>query len=127
MTINQRIRKVREATGLSQSRFSERISLSSGYYAAIELGNRNVNDRIIKLVCSEFHVSEAWLRLGYGEMLKKPSRDEEFLQIMTEIQLSDDPIIQHIIKAYWQLSDSDKLVVQRMVKNFVDELQKDKS
>lgn len=71
MTINQRIKQVRQELKLSQAKFATAISISNGYIAGIELGNRKVNERIVKLVCSVFHVSESWLKTGKGEMFEK--------------------------------------------------------
>ena len=59
-------------------KFAEAISASSGYIAGIEVGNRKVNDRIIRLICITFNVSDKWLRTGEGEMFNKsPSRMTE--------------------------------------------------
>ena len=68
MTVNQRIKEARQTIGVSQAKFAKEILVSSGYIAQIELGNRPVNDRIIKLVCSAYNVSEVWLRTGEGSM-----------------------------------------------------------
>lgn len=68
MSINQRIRMLRQELNLSQAKFAAAISISSGYIAGIELGNRRVNDRIIKLICSTYRVREEWLRTGMGDM-----------------------------------------------------------
>lgn len=68
MTINERIRQVRTTLGLSQSKFAKEISISNGYIASIELGNRRVNERLIKLICSAYNVNESWLWEGTGEM-----------------------------------------------------------
>lgn len=68
MSINERIKEVRQTLGLSQAKFAKDISISNGYIAGLELGNRKVNDRIIKLVCSQYNVSEVWLREGTGSM-----------------------------------------------------------
>lgn len=68
MTINQRIKQLRQSLGLSQARFAQAISISNGYIAGIELENRKTNDRIIKLICSAYGVSEIWLRAGEGSM-----------------------------------------------------------
>ena len=73
--INERIREIRSALELSQTKFSSIISISSGYIAGIETGRIRVNDRLIKLICHSFNVNEAWLRYGNGEM---------FLEIVTE-------------------------------------------
>jgi hypothetical protein len=53
---------------MTQVSFSRVLALSSGYLAGVELENRKVNGRIIKLLCSSFGVSEAWLQTGQGEM-----------------------------------------------------------
>ena len=71
MTINQRIKEVRLTLGLSQAKFAKAISISNGYIAGIELGNRNVNDRLIKLISIAFNVSENWLKNGEGTMFNE--------------------------------------------------------
>ena len=71
MSVNQRIKLVRQALNLSQAKFAKEISISNGYIAGIELEKRNVNDRLIKLVCITFNVSEHWLRAGNGDMFEE--------------------------------------------------------
>lgn len=71
MSVNQRIKQVRQALNLSQAKFAKEISISNGYIAGIELEKRNVNDRLIKLVCITFNVSEHWLRTGNGDMFEE--------------------------------------------------------
>lgn len=73
ITVNQRIKEVRLALGLSQAKFAKSISISNGYIAEIELGNRNVNDRIIKLISITFNIRETWLKTGEGTMFNEPS------------------------------------------------------
>lgn len=67
MTINARIKQLRKLLGLSQADFAKGISASNSFIAAIELNNRSVNERMVKLICSVFHVSRAWLVNGEGE------------------------------------------------------------
>ena len=68
MTINQRIKQIRQTVGLPQTKFAKRIAISTGYIAELELGNRQVGDRIIRLISMEFGVDEHWLRTGEGSM-----------------------------------------------------------
>jgi len=74
--INGRIREVRSVLGLSQIKFSTATALSKGYIAGVETGRIPANDRLIKLVCSSFNVSEAWLRHGEGEMFLEAMVDD---------------------------------------------------
>lgn len=71
VSIHERIREIRQALGLSQAKFAKDIS--SGYVPGLELGNRKVNDRMIKLICTQYNVNEAWLRDGTGEMFRSAS------------------------------------------------------
>lgn len=67
MTRNQRVKQVRLALGLSQPKFAEAIAISKSYMAEIELGNRTVNERMIKLISLTFQVR--------GEAEKRRGRD----------------------------------------------------
>jgi transcriptional regulator with XRE-family HTH domain len=68
MSIKNRLKQIRNSTGLSQVKFSERIAVSSSYIADMELGKKPVNERILRLICAEYGVSENWFRTGVGEM-----------------------------------------------------------
>jgi transcriptional regulator with XRE-family HTH domain len=81
-SINRRIKELRNKLGINQRDFSELISLSSGYIAGIEVNLRKVNDRLIKLIISEFGVNEDWLRFGTGEMFAKNKNDEKAARIV---------------------------------------------
>lgn len=73
MSINERVKQVRQELSLSQAKFAKALSISNGYIAGIELGYNNVNDRIVKLICFTFHVSEEWLKNGEGSMFEQES------------------------------------------------------
>ncbi|MDR0553513.1 MAG: helix-turn-helix transcriptional regulator [Treponema sp.] len=77
--MNQRIKAVRQATTpkLNQWNFGARIGLSQSQYSAIENGKVRPNDRIIKLICTEFNVNETWLRTGDGDMYNPFKSDFE--------------------------------------------------
>ncbi len=111
MTVNARIKEVRHALGLSQAKFAKKISISNGYIAGIELENRRVNDRIIKLVCSQFSVNEAWLREGVGEM---------FIG-------APDARLEHIIRAFEGLQPEFQDYVLEQVDSLIELQQKQRN
>jgi len=82
-SINQRIKELRKKLGINQRDFSLLLSLSSGYIAGIEVNLRKVNDRIIKLIISEFGVNEEWLRFGNGEIFKERKTNEKAARIVS--------------------------------------------
>ena len=68
MSINERVRLVREAAGLSQSVFSERLGIGPSAVSKLESGDNNPSAQTIRLICREFNVDYAWLTDGVGEM-----------------------------------------------------------
>jgi len=81
--VNQRIKELREKLGLNQRDFSKLLSLSGGYIGGIEAKCRRVNDRIIKLIVSEFGINEEWLRFGNGEMFAEKEGNERAARIVS--------------------------------------------
>ena len=95
--MNERIRLLRSALGLSQVKFSAIVALSGGYIAGIETGRITVNDRLIKLVCSSFRVNESWLRHGEGDMfLEEMTEDKRFNNLVNTVRALP-PKYQHFL------------------------------
>ena len=99
MTINQRIKQLRETMRLSQAKFAKPVAISSGHIASIELGNRNVPDRIIKIISFVYGASEEWIKSGEGEMFTtRPSGEKHnvILKIFDELtpENQDSAILQ---------------------------------
>ena len=68
MTVNERLALARKTLKLTQRELAEKISVTTGFIASMELGDRKVNPRIMKLVSSFFNVNLQWLETGEGEM-----------------------------------------------------------
>ena len=68
MTVNERIKHLRNHLKMSQAEFAKSIFVSNGYAADLETAKKKVNDRIIHLISLTFGVSEAWLKHGTGSM-----------------------------------------------------------
>ena len=99
-TVNDRIKQVRLALKLSQAKFCRGIPLTSGHYAEIELGNRKVNQRTIKLLSSSYGVNEGFLKTGKGAMF----------------DTSPDPKLQELIRLFRDLPPSFQDYVLREIK-----------
>jgi len=67
-SVNERLKLIRQTLKMSQAKFCGGIFLTNGHYAELELGNRRINDRTIKLICVMYGVNERYLRTGNGEM-----------------------------------------------------------
>ncbi len=115
MTIYERIREIRTDEGLSQTKFGEKIGVSRDVINNLELGRVEVKDYIKKLICSEFRIDEDWLESGEGAKTIPLTKDEEFLQIITQIQVSEDDFIKRLLRAYWNLEEPEKAAVRKLV------------
>jgi transcriptional regulator with XRE-family HTH domain len=86
--VKDRIKKVRTTINASQREFAKRIFISQTLLGAIEVGNRNVNERTIQLITTEFKVNREWLLTGKGEMFVSPPPDlqlEKLLDIFNQL------------------------------------------
>jgi len=107
--LNKRICEIRTVLELSQVKFSSIIALSSGYIGGIETGRIPVNDRLIKLVCSSFNVSEAWLRYGEGcmfcETLPGDDRFKNLVNTVKGLPLKYQDFIFNILDLLLKMKD----------------------
>lgn len=107
MTINQRVREVRNALSLSQPEFGKAIGLSQSSLTMIETGNRKVTDRTVSSICLVFNISRDWLETGEGEMFREMTADEELAFIFGKALSEDaDPRRKKLLKSIINIVDS---------------------
>jgi transcriptional regulator with XRE-family HTH domain len=95
-SISERIKAVRKALGISQRDFCGGIYLSHSFYAKIETGTRNPNERVYELISNKYKVNKNWLITGRGEMFNEPPPDVELDQLI-EIIKGLDPLFRECI------------------------------
>jgi transcriptional regulator with XRE-family HTH domain len=88
MTINERIVELRHTLKLSQRAFAEKIFVSNGYLAGIELGHNKVKERLVHLITGAFSVKRRWLLTGEGDMFNSAQEDrmKRITGVFTELQ-----------------------------------------
>lgn len=118
--MNERIKKVRLREKLSQKDFGKSLGVSRDVYANIENNRVEPKDTFVKLLCAKYHIDEDWLRFGKGNMEVKLSKDDEFLSLITEIQVSGDEFIMRLLRAYWNLDDDAKAIIRKMINDIAD-------
>lgn len=119
--MNDRIRAVRKAANLTQAEFASRIGIKPNTVTSYETGLRIPSDTVIMSICREFNVDENWLRTGEGEMFVQLSEDAEFIQILSEIEVSDDDFIKALLRSYWRLSDNEKAAIHKLIDGLLNE------
>jgi transcriptional regulator with XRE-family HTH domain len=96
--INERVIELRKALGYSQQKFSKGIELSRSCEAGIEIKRRKVNDRLVKMMCLTYGVSEDWLKTGKGQMFDT-AKDPKLERIISNFNKMD-PLLQDYVMKY---------------------------
>ena len=98
--MNERIKATRKASGLTQSKFAERIGASRDKMASYETGRVVPSDTVLKMISREFSVSFAWLKTGEGPM---------------DDPVVDDVVETKILNSYQNMPDRLRMLVDALV------------
>ncbi len=119
--MNERMKELRKALGLTLEKFGERVGVSKTAINKIENGTNNVSDRMLLSVCKEFNVNDEWLRTGEGEMFNQSDDDEELAEIVGRVLAGEDEFRKSL---YRQIGKADPIFIQ-MLKEFVEQVYND--
>ncbi|NCU30403.1 XRE family transcriptional regulator [Candidatus Saccharibacteria bacterium] len=107
--MNDRVKSLREALGLSQEAFGDKIGVTRASISNIEKGSRNMSDQTVKSICREFNVNYAWLTEGLGDMFS--DLPETLLdEVADEYNL--DTLDKELVKRYMQLPEEKRAVIK---------------
>ncbi len=110
----RKIKEIRRELGMNQMEFAKRLGMSQSTLAMIEVGRRSFNNKHIKLICSEFHVNERWLRSGIGEMFVTTCYDHEFVALFEQLLPETQELLIKIAK---ELLETQTKLTKRPCKN----------
>ncbi len=119
--MNERIKELRKALGLTQQEFADKIGVKRNSLANYETGRNTPIEAIFKSICDNYNVNEEWLRNGTGEMFINISRDDEIASFIGDVQF-EDGFKKRFISMLSKLNESDWGTIEKMV----DELPKEK-
>lgn len=123
--MKDRLKELRKALNLTQQKFADKLGVKQNTIAQYEMGRNDPSDAVIISICREFGVSENWLRYGEGEMFIPMTLDEEIASFIGSIQADIEPTFQkRFTSALAKLSPDDWKVIERFIKNMIDEREK---
>lgn len=121
--LNQRLIELRKDKKLTQAEFASKLNLSRSAVSNYEYGKTDVPDRTVKDICRVFNVNEEWLRTGVGGMYRPPmEKGNELVEMIADLVHSDDDFSKQFIIEYLKLSDDEKEVIKKIVRNVKDYL-----
>ena len=126
--MNDRIKELRKALGLSQEDFAKKLGLKSrGKIANIEFGKIEVDNDFASLICKQFNVNEKWLRTGEGNMFL-PAINEEADYVSELLEDVENPLydlIKAIMKTYLEADEKQKQVIKSFAKDLSTNIKKE--
>lgn len=122
--MNDRIKKLRQALGLSQDEFGRRLGVTRGAVTNIELNKVEPKPLFVDLICREFNVSEEWLRTGEGEMFVQKTRDEELAAFFGDVLSEDSDFKRRLLSVLSRLNEDEWVLLEQMAQKLVEEKQK---
>lgn len=126
-TVNERIKKLRQALNLSQDEFGKRLGVTRGAITNIELNKVEPKPLFVDLICREFNASENWIRTGEGEMFVEKTESEELAAFFGDL-LKDEPDFRHrLIAAMSRLTLDEWKVLEKLATEAVEGIKKDSS
>ncbi len=123
--MEERIKELRKALGLTQQEFSDKIGVKRNTIAQYESGRNAPLDAVITLICREYNVNETWLRTGKGEMFQPKSRNEQLFEFAAKVAEGDPKSIQsQLLAVMARLTDEQWEVLAQVAREFVEETKK---
>lgn len=117
--MNQRLRAFRESLHLTRAAFGARLGLSEDSINNLERGRVELKDSTIKLICSEYHISEQWLRTGKGN-----ADDTEFSIDTFAKKHGATDLELRIVKAFFSVDQDTRNVFLDQFQRFLAENEK---
>lgn len=122
--MNERIKDIQRAVGLTQVLFAKRIGISRTALQKLQSGENNPSEQTIRVICSEFGVNRVWLETGEGEMFIKRSQEDELSALLADF-FADDPAFKHrLIGALLRLDPSEWEVIEKIARQALEETKK---
>ena len=112
--MNERLKQLRDALGLSQEDFGKRIGSARNTIANYELGPRKPSKTTLKAICREFRVNYFWLT--EGELPMFSGTPESVVDEIAEDYNLDD-LDKKIIEKYLELPEDKRKAIKEYLKS----------
>ena len=124
--MNERIKEVRKARGLSQDEFGRRLGVTRGAVTNIELNKVEPKPLFVDLICREFDLNEEWLRTGAGPMFVEKSRDEDLAEFFGEVLAGDPDFLRRLLSAMSRLTEEQWAMLEEVAQRLASDIEAQK-
>lgn len=121
--MNERIRNVRKALGLTQTEFAEKLGIKQNSLANIEIGRRNASNQLVFSICREFGVNLDYLLHGEEPMFAP--KDVTALDKIEQYLTGDNPFVRAVFMELACLSDQEWEYMYKFMRKVVEDIEKE--
>lgn len=121
--MNERIRNIRKALGLTQTEFAEKLGIKQNSLANIEIGRRNASNPLVLCICREFGVNLDYLLHGEEPMFAP--RDVTALEKIDQYLTGDNPFVRAVFVELANLSEKEWEVLYKFMRKVVEGTKKE--
>ena len=122
--VGKRVKAIRLDRKLNQTEFGKPLSVSQNYLSSMESGEKPFTDKIIKLICLIYGVSEDWLRTGQGSRYVEIDEDDKYSKAFSAASMEEDEFAKALLIEYMDLSKDDREVVKKMILRISERIKK---
>lgn len=116
LDIPNRIKELRKALNLSQTKFGEKLGVSKSVVVNLELERVELKKFMLNLICKTYNVNPLWLTEGKGDMFFEVA--DEFLDdLAIEYELTD--IEKKIVSNFVKLPPAERAQVIETIKKLI--------
>lgn len=117
MTQGERIKEIRKTLGLTLEKFGDKVGVTKQTVSRIENGINNLTEQMTKSICREFNVDYIWLTTGEGEMFVES--DDDFMERIDRIMVSENEVRKNMIKTLLYASDTDIECLDSLINYYI--------
>lgn len=101
--MNDRLKKIRQSAGLSQTAFGEAVGVSLSAVQKWESGQNVVSPQAQYVICDKFGISRRWLETGDGDMIDPSSAND--IRLLTQAMEGQCEAKKTILRAVASMPD----------------------
>lgn len=112
--MNERVKELRAALGLTQEEFGKRIGLAKSGISRIESGATGTTEQTLRSMVREFGASYLWLTTGAGSMFE--NGEEAAVHVMIDrVMAGENEHVKNLFKSLSDWSAEDWQQVDRLL------------
>ena len=123
--MKDRIAYVIKESGLSKTKFAEKICVSAPFVTMMCSGAGKPSDRTISDICREFRINERWLRTGEGDMRIADTQRDKLAQFFGDVLSTAPDERSAFVAALADLPDDFWPLVADLARKYADNLKKE--